>query len=222
MEDQFSRLGVDAVRIEAAVATATDTAERACTLSHIMAMKAFLPTEAPACVIMEDDALLAHDFASAIDEAVLSPADNLIKLETYMNGARVGRNRPGIGRYKKRRLVSAHYGACGYIISRRLAERAVLMLPDTTVAIDQSLFSEAGPLLLEQTVLQLFPAACIQLDRHAKGKGVELAIGDIEGSRRWKTLTQRERRSAFLLRLKIALLEPQALVRQTVPFADGG
>ncbi len=231
MEVQCAERGVEFVRIvahtenDAIVALRKDggvsAGELACTMSHMKALRTFLETDADAAVVLEDDAVLSRDFRELIAHQ-FATAPDLVKLETRRLSVRVGRVRERVSnRYESRRLLSPHYGTCGYIVSRRLAKKALVELPQFRGPIDCYFFSERGPVLFDEAVFQVVPGACVPLDGLAAFDASQAARSDIARTRSDVLRTfQGSPLVARVKQLAATLCEPQAFSRRSIPFVD--
>ena len=122
-----------------------DRGAGACVLSHLRALDTFLSaSDAPAALILEDDAELAADLPMFIETVDWWPADaKLVKLET---GAR-NKTRlfsricadPYRGR-ELRRIAVFVAGACGYIVSRDTAHYLLNECHNVNYPMDHVLF----------------------------------------------------------------------------------
>ena len=102
-----------------------DRGSAACVLSHLRAFDTFLSSSnAPAALILEDDAVLAADIPMFIKSTDWWPVDTkIVKLETWGKKGRLLSRQcrePYRGR-ELRRIAVFVAGACGYIVSRNTA-----------------------------------------------------------------------------------------------------
>ena len=121
-----------------------DRGAGACVLSHLQAFDMFLSdSEAPAALILEDDAELADDLPMFIESIDWWPVGaRLVKLETWGRKARLlGRvcAEPYRGR-ELRRIAVFVAGACGYIVSRESAHYLLNECRNVTYPMDHVLF----------------------------------------------------------------------------------
>jgi len=203
MERQFAALGLAATRIEAVTPETIDPTviarfcnppsgrrvrekELANNLSHQMAWRAFIAAGAPAGVVFEDDGRLSErlpEFLALVSDGVPDGVD-VIKFETLGRRAlRLSPRRPvALGTFELRRLLSTHFGACGYVITRNLAEEVLAdPLVNTTVN-DAYLFSREGPILYRRQVYQCLPALSIQLDQDGDTRQSPTARSDVRNT----------------------------------------
>jgi glycosyl transferase family 25 len=112
--------------------------ELGCYLSHHRALQAFLQTDGEAAIILEDDALLADDFAQTISCLMDVAGDwDVVKLDSRHWGMPVPVRRLTRGQ----RLVAftqRSTGAAGYIVNRKAAAAYVRRLLPMRVPYDQA------------------------------------------------------------------------------------
>ena len=102
-----------------------DRGAGACLLSHLRAIETFLSaSNAPAALILEDDAELAADLPMFIETIDWWPADaKLVNLETRNNKWRLFSRDAEPYRGRELRQIAVFVaGACGYIVSRDSAQ----------------------------------------------------------------------------------------------------
>lgn len=139
----------------------------ACSLSHGEVWKTFIASGAEAALIFEDDALLSSDLPEFLrllgDE--LPRGVDILKIETYSDmGLRLStRDTQSLGEFTMSRLLGTHVGACGYIISRRLAERLLEDKHRLDFIIDEYLFGRRSHVVFRHRVYQLLPALAVQI-----------------------------------------------------------
>jgi len=117
--------------------------EFACYLSHLKAFRAFLETDAPRCLILEDDAVLAKNIAEVLDVDAFFASDNaIIRLDApteaeWHHPVRVARKPIAQhGRYAMFHLRSSALGSAAYVISRTVAQRILREFSEPKVQID--------------------------------------------------------------------------------------
>lgn len=179
MEDQFSRLGLAATRIEAVTPANLSDAQRAqilrmesgvretggycVSLSHLAAMRAFLATGAAFALIFEDDAVLSPSLPRFIASFEAAPPSlDLLRIETSGRRIRLKASEPAIAGFAICRAYSWEAGSAGYIVSRRGAEALVAAPEMLSKPLDESMFDPYEPLPRRLAVRQLEPALCIQ------------------------------------------------------------
>ena len=121
-----------------------DRGAGACVLSHLRALDTFLSSsEAPAALILEDDAELAADLPTFIDSIDWWPADaKLVKIETWGKKGRLLSRacaEPYRGR-ELRHIAVFVAGACGYIVNRDSARYLLENCRNVTFPMDHVLF----------------------------------------------------------------------------------
>jgi len=249
MEAQFAELALPANRIEAvlpsqipadviAMARRPDgtfritPGEIACTLSHFAAWRHAISIGADACVVLEDDGLISSSFPRFLRELgpSLPSGVDLLKLETFRQPVRLGRAAIAMGGVEARRLTSAHYGTCGYVVSARLAGHVLATASLVPLTMDDRLFARHGGILPVHRVFQANPAQVIQLFRQEKVSQDALARSDLADVRDGKVLdryrTPRWRRIQDNLATGWQELKSFGSdvfnTRRLVPFADDG
>ncbi|MEQ1900853.1 MAG: glycosyltransferase family 25 protein [Devosia sp.] len=179
MDEQFSRLGLDAIRIEAVTPAELTDAQRAqilrmesgvretggycVSLSHLAAMRAFLATGDDFALILEDDAVLSPSlprFIAAFQAA--APHLDLLRIETSGRRIRLKSASPKIGGHSICRAYSWEAGRAGYIVSRSGAAEMLAAPEMLRKPHDESMFDPYEPLPRRLIVRQLDPALCIQ------------------------------------------------------------
>ncbi|MBK8086291.1 MAG: glycosyltransferase family 25 protein [Devosia sp.] len=246
MERQFAALGLVATRIEAVTPETIDAAvlnrfcnpsrghrvrpkELANNLSHQAAWRDFLAAGASVGVVFEDDGRLSErlpEFLALVSDGVPDGVD-VIKLETMgRRPLRLSHRHPvALGAFTLRRMLSTHFGACGYVITKRLAEAALADPFLNTLVNDAYLFSRHGPILYRRQVYQCLPALSIQLDQDGNGRQSPVARSDVRDDnpvpkprlrRVTENLRAASRDARYFGREWRGLLGP----RHPIPFAD--
>jgi glycosyl transferase, family 25 len=119
----------------------------ACFESHRACWRALLDSDAGHAILLEDDVLLAADFAAVACPGWVPADADVVKLETWGVRVNLGRRHPNrIGPRELRRLHSTHFGSAGYVISRRAAERLLVLTENACDPIDNTLFSPDQPI----------------------------------------------------------------------------
>ena len=121
-----------------------DRGAGACVLSHLRAYDTFLSvSDAPAALILEDDAELAADLPMFIESIDWWPiVAKLVKLETWGKKGRLFSRtcaEPHRGR-ELRRIAVFVAGACGYIVSRDSARHLLYQCRNVMYPMDHILF----------------------------------------------------------------------------------
>lgn len=202
MEEQFSRLGIVAERIDAVtIADVGETrmalhadprnpwamtrVEVACGMSHEKAWRHMLDAGREFALILEDDAVLGDGVTAFLDPAFTTDLrPDLVRLETMYERVRLGRAvRVVDGRFGVRRLLASHMGAAAYIISAGMARRALAdpRLPRMTV--DRYLFSRGGPIIPHRGLYQVEPAPAVQLEHYRGARPPSAERSDLKRDR---------------------------------------
>ena len=129
-----------------------------CSLAHQEAWPALLAADAPAALVLEDDAILAPGLAGwlgpGIPALMARHGMGVVKLE-HWPGPQAGRRRPlgrplcevpGQGRAVLYRLRSSFYGSCAYLVTAEAARAFLARYPEMRVPVDHFLFSRAAAL----------------------------------------------------------------------------
>jgi glycosyl transferase, family 25 len=112
--------------------------EVGCTLSHLKAMETFLKTDAPWCVILEDDVEVLPACAEVLRSLAEKDDWDLVKLFNFHSGMPV----------KKRALGSAHHlvahltrttSSAAYVVNRRAAETLLKSMRPISEQVDHAL-----------------------------------------------------------------------------------
>jgi len=201
MESTFQQLGLDAIRFEAVLAKdipkslvekycGPDSKVRhglghlACSVSHGEVWKRFIASGSDAALVFEDDALLSVDlpaFLRSIGDKLPDGID-LLKIETYsLDGIRLStKDTRTIGNFSLSRLIGTHFGACGYIISRTLAERLLRDPNRLDFIVDDYLFGRRSHVIFRYRVYQVVPPLAVQLSiLRPEGVGDGIAFSDL-------------------------------------------
>lgn len=136
--------------------------DKACTLSHLAVLEAFLAREETHCLVLEDDVFAARDMAEWMRDLSWWPADaEVVKIETWLRKTGpvlLGEPIRHLGRQISR-LFSRHQGGAGYLISRAGAEKVLADTRAIDVPIDHLLFNPEGAALARELVIyQVWPA----------------------------------------------------------------
>jgi GR25 family glycosyltransferase involved in LPS biosynthesis len=252
LERQFHELGLEGARVDALlpgdlpaelVARYCSEDSRikhgighlACTMSHYRAWTAFLESEADAALIFEDDAILSsglpHFLAELGDD--LPEGVDLLKIETFGGAVRLSSCQvQSPAGYAISRLFGNHLGACGYILTRRLAQRLLEDPHRLDLMVDEYLFGRRSRVIFHHRVYQLVPALSIQMSvLHPHETPVGTSSSDlhperlngaepVRASHRWQR-TGRLLRSAAMDALHFSY-DPKGLLgpRRHVPFSS--
>ena len=136
--------------------------DKACTLSHLAVLRAFLEGEATHCLVLEDDVLASHDIADWMGDLSWWPDDaEIVKIEAWQRKTGpvlLGDPATHLGRQVSR-LFSKHQGGAGYLVSRAGAEKILGDPRVIDVPIDHLLFNPEGAALARELVVyQVWPA----------------------------------------------------------------
>jgi len=150
--------------------------EVACYLSHKKIWELALSRGLEYAAIFEDDIHLAPDagkLLSAASEWLPDGAD-LIKLETLAMPTHVSRSGDALMEttHRLKRLLSSHYGAAGYIVSRRAMERLCAASDPLPLPVDDVIFGAHYRVFGGLGAYQIDPAICVQ-DQYLEGPGTE-------------------------------------------------
>lgn len=174
---------INGLRIEG---SGLSDAEAACILSHREAWKKLIASIDPFLAIFEDDAHLSDDISHLLSCNQIPKNSDLIKLETPSGKVSYAwkASAPFCGR-KLHRLITKAYGAGGYIVSRKCAQRLLEISEKCDEPVDVILFDEKSPIWKEFPVLQTVPAACIQDSELSKINRISERFGStIENERK--------------------------------------
>jgi len=168
----------------------------ACTSSHRMCWKRLIDEEIPMAIVLEDDVLLADDFARLTDTRWVPVDADIVKPETDNNAVRVrGRTwHPSVRRHVGR-LAGPHLGAAGYLISRAAATRLWHETMVPADIIDHVLFGKNVGVGSAPVIYQLDPAPVIQGMYHASHAETGWASSSIEEDRLARGFTYAKRKS---------------------------
>lgn len=188
MEEQLSRVGLDAERIAAVTPDDLTDADRAeirridaassktrafcITLSHLKAMQALLASDAPQALIMEDDVMLSKRlpaFLAAFDAS--PPTADLLRIETSHHLLRLKPAEGTVLGFDICRAYSFEGGRAGYILTRHAAETIVSGRDVRRVPHDIAMFDPYQPLARRLRIRQLRPALIRQAQYRTDGNG---------------------------------------------------
>ena len=197
LSSNLDSIGLKAVRVDAVdkrtvaedpMTSHLGVGHVACYKSHCRAMHAFLDTDAPAALILEDDAELHPGLTEVVTQLDWWPQGHgLVKLGTLLNrwDHTIWLGHPvcftGKG-HEVRPLLHRHYGAEGYLINRQTATEALACT--THLSIDLLLFD----LICSEPAnrwkpLQMLPAPIRQ--RPFESVGSDTGDGRVAGTRRY-------------------------------------
>jgi glycosyl transferase family 25 len=146
-----------------APASQLSDSEIACILSHREAWKKLLNSTHSYMAVFEDDVLLSAEAGKLLSLDLLPNNMDLIKLETLNRKVPISqRSIKFLGDRKLVRLLTKHYCAAGYIVSKDAAKRLLELTEVNSNALDYVLFDERSTFWKEFHVYQLTPALCMQ------------------------------------------------------------
>jgi glycosyl transferase, family 25 len=181
MERQLSALGLVGTRIEAVTPADLSPAvidefcnpdrddslsptTLGCSLSHLAALSAFMATDAPFAVVLEDDVVLSSRLPSFLSALLRDrPEAGLIRIETSMRGIRAKKAERTLADVEIIKPYSWESGSAGYVVSRQGAE-AILAAGQQMKRRqpDIVLFRPFTQLSRRVALRQTNPALCIQ------------------------------------------------------------
>jgi glycosyl transferase family 25 len=187
MEEQFAKLGLSAIRIEAVTPGEVPPADRAaychpsrpnwlgvgecaCTLSHFQAMRRLLEGDEPYALVLEDDVRLSARLPAFLAELERTMPDfDLLRIETCEKRVRVRSVSPPVVGVDLVEFVGYDSGAAGYVVSRRGAQRVLQHRQSRLRPIDQALFDSNAPMARVLVLRQTVPGLCVQSRMDAAG-----------------------------------------------------
>jgi GR25 family glycosyltransferase involved in LPS biosynthesis len=244
MEDQLTRLGLVAERIEAVTIDqvpqplldyhastpkqACSPAAVACSLSHAKVWTTMLARGDESAIILEDDAVLDPALVAFTRPGLLRKIRaNVVKLETWRKPAILGSHSARVGSVEVKELTTTQLGTAAYLLDRKAAKKSLAATGLHKMPIDQTVFATNGAHILRSRVLQAVPSPVVQMHKHAPDS--DLARSDITpGPHNVSGPSPRafgNQRRMFMLRLRraavLALRDPAAVFRPpvTIPFA---
>jgi glycosyl transferase family 25 len=178
---QFDRLGITVERVPAVDGRLPEVAARteglgpgvnglrlgagayACFQSHRQCWQRLIESGAPHAMVLEDDLLLAGDFADYLEDGWVPADADLVRLETMGIRVHLDRTRipAGGGRYLAR-LRSLHLGAGCYVIARAAAIRLHRETEAIVDPVDDLLFNPKSPVFDRLVTYQMVPAPAAQ------------------------------------------------------------
>jgi glycosyl transferase family 25 len=112
--------------------------EIGCTLSHLKAMETFLRTDAPWCVILEDDVEVLPTCAEVLRSLTEKDDWDLVKLFNFHAGLPV-RKRALAGGHKLVVHLTRTTSSAAYVVNRRAAETLLRSMRPITEQVDHAL-----------------------------------------------------------------------------------
>ncbi|MCU0826594.1 MAG: glycosyltransferase family 25 protein [Tabrizicola sp.] len=184
MWSEFQRLGVEVERVAAVDGSLPDftaiTASLkpgasglrlgpgayACFQSHRLCWQKLLESGDPHAMVLEDDLIIAEDFARFLTDGWVPTDADVVKLETREVRVQLDRRIVPLnrGRYLAQ-LRSSHFGTGCYVISAVAAERLHRQTETVLDAIDEVIFDARSPVFRMTRIYQMVPAPVIQGDQ---------------------------------------------------------
>lgn len=176
VERELKRTGIEFERIPAVLGTALDeevladhrqgggeglsAGEIGCILSHAAALKAFLATDAPSALIIEDDVHISPQAAGLLGELNLwLETYDIVKVESSPMKTRVTRKFDRVGDRKLHQLLAFNLGAAAYVISRKGAIRILEELQISRLPYD---YVMSSPDINRLAIAQMNPSPFVQ------------------------------------------------------------
>ena len=164
--------------------------EYACYLSHLKAYAAFLKTDAPLALILEDDMALSGSFVDALAFAVKThrrggvtrleiPIQSIIGEPSRIAPQPASRD----ARWSLWRLKSCVYGLGAYLIDRDLAQKMLADYSTPELQIDMMLLCENEIMPQRPHIFQISPPVAIQNRYLDSALKAEINESDLEEAR---------------------------------------
>ena len=241
MDAAFGRLDIDyelvpaidgdlpSVREVAAACPTMTRGEIGSLMSHRFVWSLIARGSESHVAVFEDDIYLAPQLAAFLADWEWIPSDaDIVKIDTMMTSANIDRQ-PSATRlgFKVSRLRSTHWGAAGYILSRKAAGTLTGLSREPKRPADAVLFDFDENESSSLVIYQVDPALCIQHDTIAgtdrTGSPLRSIVEKQRPARnsRSKTFISKLNREAARLRDKAARRMDGRVVRKKIPFAGG-
>ncbi len=197
--------------------------DRAVTVSHARVWQRFLETEAPYCLVLEDDVFVSPELGLWLEDLSWWPADTgIVKIERWRSRTLKILMLSGtehLGR-SVRRLLSRHTGAAGYFLTREAAQ-ALLDQAPFRLTVDQLLFNlNASAAARRLGVAQITPALVVQGNEPPDTPDPRISRGRPAGKTLFRQkLLRAYYELAYPLSTLIAFLRGKATL-ETVPYAE--
>lgn len=169
---EFSRIGIpfdrvaglDAAAGAPVIAPQLTEAEVCCFLSHRLCWQIIADGPDRFGAVFEDDVVFSHDAGPMLaDDSWIPPDADVVKLETFFVRVRIGSQPvPVKNGYSATLLMGQHMGACGYILSKKAAQKLLKGTRRLKTTVDFVLFSPTEMTTARNTTYQLMPALCAQ------------------------------------------------------------
>ena len=158
---------------------------QAVTASHLKILEVFLQTNDTHAVVLEDDAVLAADFAIAVLGLIENKAEGLVNINRQPPSGDVKKVIVGkpicgqFGAYTLYDLKGVHYGAAGYVIDRSAAKQTLSDYNLPNMPIDHIYFNpNVSALFGKFPIRQMFPA----VTKPADGMVSSIQMVPVEGA----------------------------------------
>jgi len=165
-------------------------AEIGCFLSHRECLRQIVQSDALYGAVFEDDILFSKNIKAILKNSDWIPNDtDIVKLDTNPIHCILGNSRPvNLGQisdisYQIMRLISKHYGAGGYILSRNCAKKLYELTQSIILPIDDLYFNPDYGVLQEFNVQQLVPAVVAHEEGNKSTISVERKLSRQSGSK---------------------------------------
>ncbi len=164
--------------------------DHACVTSHRRIYERMFEEDLPYALILEDDVIVADDFAKFTKTDWIPEGVDIVKLETMTRYVEIYKNRwnDKIGR-NIADLKSLHLGAAGYLITQDAARRVWEATSVPYDQIDHILFNSITWKELDLNVVQVDPAPTVQGTYHGASAELEWAQSAIQADRDKRGIT---------------------------------
>lgn len=169
---EFSRIGIPFERVagvDAAsgapfIAPPLTDAEVCCFLSHRLCWQSIADGPDRYGAVFEDDVVFSHDAGAMLaDDAWVPRGADVVKLETFFVRVRIGGQHDRIKNgYSVRRLAGQHMGSCGYLVSKKGAQKLLTGTRRLKTTVDFAIFDPTMMTTARNATYQLMPALCTQ------------------------------------------------------------
>jgi glycosyl transferase, family 25 len=200
----------------------------ACFESHRKAWRAIVDSGAAFGLVMEDDLVLAADFAALLEDSWIPEDADIVRLEAYANMASKFDRHPAasVGKRRLHRLRSTGMNCGAYVISQQIASMLLSESTDIRDPVDAWLYHQDSPLFPRLRTYQMIPVPAIQgsflADRESRG-WTESSLEDerqVIASDRKRTTSHRRRglRRRIMAPLWQIKARLQGMLHTRVPF----
>lgn len=179
MRSQFEKLGLSFVRLPAADGRDAEVLRRSrrsrlsqlkpgeigCFESHIRAWEELLSSDATAAIVMEDDVILAADFATVAEEAARQLDFDVIKLDFFSRRLRVEDKAHGTpGGRTAFRYLGGDWCTGAYIVSRSGAALLLRHAGGYMLPSDHYMYDTTSRIVYMARIFSIVPAVAAQTD----------------------------------------------------------